>query len=107
MRKLDYADFAGERLTHYLFRYPAKFHPPVVKSLISTYTKEGHTIFDPFVGSGTLLVEAVAAGRNAVGVDVDPIAVAVSGVKSRRYRPSSLEETADQLLSRLHRHERD
>jgi 16S rRNA G966 N2-methylase RsmD len=107
MRKLNYADFAGERLTHYLFRYPAKFHPPVVKSLISTYTKEGHTILDPFVGSGTLLVEAVAAGRNAIGIDVDPIAIAVSRVKSRRYRPSSLEETSNRLLSRLCRHERN
>jgi hypothetical protein len=30
------------------------------------------TVFDPFVGSGTTAVEAVYAGRRAIGVDIDP-----------------------------------
>jgi 16S rRNA G966 N2-methylase RsmD len=101
MRKLEYGEFSGDRLTHYLFRYPAKFHPPVVRALISTYTAMDQTILDPFVGSGTLLVEALAAKRNAVGVDVDPIAVAVSAAKSRRIQPLPLREDAAKLLARL------
>jgi DNA modification methylase len=83
-RILDYKDDGFERLTHYIFRYPAKFHPPVVRSLISKYTTDGQIIFDPFVGSGTLLIEAVATGRSAVGLDIDPVAVAISSVKSHR-----------------------
>lgn len=84
-------------LTHYLFRYPAKFHPPVVHALLDRYTAPGSTILDPFVGSGTLLVEAVIAGRSAIGVDVDPVAVAVSNAKAGRYRPDVVRRSAETI----------
>lgn len=94
------------KLTHYLFRYPAKFHPPVVRKLIEDYSAEGERVFDPFCGSGTLLVEAAVAGRNACGTDLDPVAVFVSGVKTRRYRISHLRATTTRLLGNLERYER-
>lgn len=94
------------KLTHYLFRYPAKFHPPVVRQLIEDYSAEGERIFDPFCGSGTLLVEAAVAGRNAHGRDLDPVAVFVSSVKTHRYRISHLRATAARLLEDLKRYER-
>jgi methylase of polypeptide subunit release factors len=72
------------RLTHYLFRYPAKFHPPVARALIDKYSEPGQTIFDPFCGSGTSAVESLATGRNAVGMDIDPVAIAVATAKTRR-----------------------
>lgn len=78
------ADF--DRLTHYLFRYPAKFHPPVVRALLERYTGKGECVFDPFCGSGTLLVEASVLGRPSIGLDVDPVAVAVTGAKVHRYQ---------------------
>jgi SAM-dependent methyltransferase len=74
-----------DHLTHYAFRYPAKFHPPAVRALIKRYTKTSETILDPFCGSGTLLLEAGATGRHAIGSDVDPVAVFVSRVKTHRY----------------------
>lgn len=94
------------KLTHYLFRYPAKFHPPVVRQLIEDYSAEGERIFDPFCGSGTSLVEAAVAGRNAHGTDLDPVAVFVSSVKTRRYRINHLRTTAARLLADLERYER-
>lgn len=94
------------KLTHYLFRYPAKFHPPVVRQLIEDYSAAGERVLDPFCGSGTLLVEAAAAGRNARGTDLDPVAVFVSRVKTRRYRMRHLRATAGRLLESLERYER-
>lgn len=79
------------RLTHYLFRFPAKFHPPAVRCLIDRYSNAGDLILDPFCGSGTLLVEALVTGRNAVGIDVDPVAAFISRVKSRPISPRRLE----------------
>lgn len=86
------------RYTHYLFRYPAKFHPPVVRQLIQDYSGEGDTVCDPFCGSGTSLVEALIAGRSAVGMDIDPVAVLVSSVKTHRYRAGHLRSSAERVL---------
>ena len=88
--RLDFAGVDAPRLTHHLFRFPAKFHPPVVHSLIRAYTTAGQTLLDPFCGSGTLLLAAAVEGRHATGSDVDPVAVFVSGVKTHRFRPRHL-----------------
>jgi DNA modification methylase len=90
-------DTEFDKLTHYLFRYPAKFHPPVVRALLDRYTEPEALVLDPFVGSGTLLVEAVVKGRSGVGVDVDPVAVAVSNAKTARLRPDVLSATAEKV----------
>src|SRR4051812_36391097 len=82
------------RLTHYLFRYPAKFHPPVVRALIEKYTEPGDVILDPFCGSGTLLVEAATMNRRSIGLDIDPVAVAVTNAKVHRYAAHHLQANA-------------
>jgi DNA modification methylase len=84
-----------------LFRYPAKFHPPVVRSLIQQYTREGDLVLDPFCGSGTVMVEAAVSGRHSVGLDIDPVAVLVSKVKSHRYNMRSLRRSVDDTLALL------
>ena len=99
-RRLDFDGYDAPRLTHYLFRFPAKFHPPVVHSLIRAYTTAGQTVLDPFCGSGTLLLAATAEGRTAIGSDVDPVAVFVAKVKTHRLRPRHLRSSWS-LLYRL------
>lgn len=97
----------GEKLTHYLFRYPAKFHPPVVSALLDRYAQPGDRLFDPFCGSGTGLVQAAVRGMKSVGTDIDPVAVAVSRAKTRRYDMPTLRASSKRLLSRLAPLERD
>jgi len=104
--RLRFDSASHPRLTHYLFRYPAKFHPPVVRALINRYTEPGDRILDPFCGSGTLLVEASVAGRHSIGSDVDPVATFVSRSKTARYGLVSLKKTSDRLLHRLAKRER-
>ncbi len=99
--KLQYQERVDAKLTHYLFRYPAKFHPPVARSLIEQFSEPGDWVLDPFCGSGTLLVEAAICGRNAIGTDYDPVAVFVSDIKTRRFDVSKLSRHADELLSEL------
>src|SRR5262249_7129683 len=95
-----------DRLTHYLFRYPAKFHAPVVRQLVRDYTAKGDLIYDRFCGSGTLLVEALVEGRSAIGSDVDPVAVLVSQVKSRPIRKERLLSDLEQIQAVLAPHRR-
>ncbi|RLG15985.1 hypothetical protein DRN63_04745 [Nanoarchaeota archaeon] len=59
-------------------------------------------ILDPFCGSGTVLVEAKLLGVNAVGSDINPLAILLAKVKSQGVRPELLENLGrrtDVLLS--------
>ncbi len=88
-------------MTHYLFRFPAKFHPPVVAALFERFTESGDVVLDPFVGSGTGLVEGVLLDRKCIGVDIDPVAVAVSRAKTRRYDVEDVRRASNRLLAAL------
>lgn len=100
-KRLQFSAGPFSKLSHYLFRYPAKFHPPVARALVESFTHTGDTILDPFCGSGTLAIEAAVHGRNSIGVDVDPLAVFVSRVKTKRLESRKLEQTWQVLRSRL------
>ena len=46
-----------------------------ISKFIEKYSKPNETVMDCFCGSGVTLIEAVKAGRKAVGVDLNPIAI--------------------------------
>jgi tRNA1(Val) A37 N6-methylase TrmN6 len=52
--------------------HPAKMLPAVAAHAIAHYTKPGELVLDPMCGIGTTLVEAVHAGRRAVGIEYEP-----------------------------------
>jgi DNA modification methylase len=61
--------------------HPAVFPISLARKCIDLFTHEGELVFDPFVGSGTTLVAAWDANRNAVGFDLNPDYIELS--KSR------------------------
>ncbi|MER9776591.1 DNA methyltransferase [Mesorhizobium sp. M0220] len=69
-------------LTHGFYKYPARFSPAFVRAAIDVFTEPGDTVLDNHVGGGTTVVEAVASGRHAVGVDISSLAEFVSSVKT-------------------------
>src|SRR5260370_19935062 len=71
-------DGRGE-LTHGFHSYPARFHPELPRRLLAGMP--GACVLDPFVGSGTTLVEAALVGRAGLGVDANPLAVELSRLK--------------------------
>jgi hypothetical protein len=68
-------------LTHSFYKYPARFSPMFARAAIEVFTKRGDLVLDPHVGGGTTLVEARALGREALGVDISPLAEFVTNVK--------------------------
>lgn len=50
--------------------YHGNFVPQIPYQLFSRYTKKGDWILDPFMGSGTSLIEAQRMGRNSVGIEI-------------------------------------
>lgn len=57
----------GTKFAHY-----SAFPPELPRRCILCSTKEGDTVLDPFVGTGTTMAVAVELGRNAIGIDIDP-----------------------------------
>ncbi len=68
---------------HGFHAYPARLHPRTARRLIEGLTQPGHAVLDPFCGSGTVLLEAQIAGRAVVGLDANPLAVALTSFKLR------------------------
>ena len=56
-------------------KYRGNFAPQIPRNLILRYTREGEVVLDPFVGSGTTLVECKLLHRRGIGVDINPAAV--------------------------------
>lgn len=69
---------------HSFHTYKAKFFPRFVRSLIVSNANldiDNQTICDPFVGSGTTLIESALMGFNSIGIDVDSLSCFISSVK--------------------------
>lgn len=52
--------------------HPGRMMPSLAHTAITTYTRPGDLVLDPMCGIGTTLVEALHAGRNAVGLEYEP-----------------------------------
>ena len=74
---------ANQYLTHWIYPYKGKFHPQMIRALLNILKlKPGETVLDPFIGSGTTAVEALLLGINCVGIDISPLCVIQSKVKT-------------------------
>jgi DNA modification methylase len=51
--------------------HPAKFPESLVMEFIRAFTKEGDTVLDPMVGTGSAVVAATRAGRHGIGIDLN------------------------------------
>jgi DNA methylase len=63
-----------ESTLHQLSPYVGKLKSTIAQDLILQYTSPGDLVVDPFVGSGTVLLEATLNGRKAFGADISPYA---------------------------------
>jgi DNA modification methylase len=70
---------------HRLHPYLGKFVPQLAEAFIRRYAKPGDLVWDPFVGSGTTLVEANALGARAAGCDVSAFNCLLTRVKTAEY----------------------
>ena len=81
----SFKDADTKEFTHCYHAYPAMMIPQVARALIEEYKPEDgvELLFDPYMGSGTSLVEASIKGINAIGTDLNPLARLMSHVKKQ------------------------
>jgi tRNA G10 N-methylase Trm11 len=84
---------------HRLHPFPARMAPEIVVNAVRSVPR-GSTVLDTMCGSGTVLVESVRHGHRAIGFDVDPLAVLISRVSTRRLNLDFLMQKADNLANR-------
>jgi hypothetical protein len=78
-------------LTHGFYKYPARFSPIFARAAIEAFTQPGDLVLDNHVGGGTTLVEALATGRHAIGVDISALAEFVTSVKTTMFTEAELD----------------
>ncbi len=76
-----------ERPTHGFHTWPASLHPDAARDLVAAFP--GDSVLDPFCGGGTILIEAMRAGRRAVGRDLSSVAVLVATARTAAFDPAA------------------
>lgn len=79
--------------------FPARMAPDVLWDHLSHCTK-GSTVLDPMSGSGTTLASAKALGLNAIGFDMDPLAVLIAGAWCLKVDEPRILKKAQEVLER-------
>jgi len=97
-------DFSGESSKisiHGIHNYPAMMIPQIAERLIKEYGTDAECILDPFVGSGTVLVEALRNNINSYGVDINPLAILISKVKTTPIHPKILQNEFEKIKEKI------
>jgi hypothetical protein len=76
---------------HALHPYLGKYVPQLVEIFLRRYFAPGDRVYDPFVGSGTTLVEANVFGCHSIGCDISAFNCLLARVKTAQYSVPALE----------------
>lgn len=91
--------------THFLHKYPAKILPYIPIYFLSSeeYASKHEVVLDPFCGTGTVLLESIvhpSVARNAIGVEINPLARLIAKVKTTPLELPELERISKNLFER-------
>lgn len=89
-RCLDVDPRAAPPFTHGFHAYPARMHPETARRALEAFA--AGRVLDPFVGSGTVALEAVRRGSRFSGLDVSPVAIEVAWARTRVLPPAECRE---------------
>jgi hypothetical protein len=84
-RERDLPERVRTKHVHRLHPYLGKFIPQLAEVFLRKFFQSGQTVLDPFVGSGTTLVQANELGIHSVGYDVSAFNVILCRAKTHAY----------------------
>lgn len=89
---------------HSMIKYPAVMVPNMqgeIFDLVLKHDSNIHNVLDPFMGSGTILVEGLVRRLDVIGIDINPLSYLTVLSKMQKYAKRALIEKMDQLLQRI------
>jgi DNA modification methylase len=96
-------EYERTKHVHRLHPYLGKFIPQLVEVFINHYFKKGDSILDPFMGSGTTLIESNVLGMHSTGVEISIFNCLISEIKTKKYDISLLEKEVKDILFKTQR----
>lgn len=102
----NFWDFSGVKKEgiHKIGKYPATMVAPMqyeLLSLLVSNNKNFQTLMDPFMGSGTSLIEGYNLNLKVFGIDINPYAVLLGEVKTHRYHEDELLKMKERVTKKL------
>ncbi|OGJ55459.1 restriction endonuclease subunit M [Candidatus Peribacteria bacterium RIFCSPHIGHO2_02_FULL_52_16] len=91
---------------HRLHPYKGKFIPQLVEYFLGNHTddfkkkiyfKKGDVVLDPFLGSGTTLIQANELGMHGIGIDVSAFNCVISNTKLQNYDTKILRDALQSM----------
>ncbi len=101
---------------HRLHPYKGKYIPQLVEYFLDThiddfkkevYFKPGDTILDPFLGSGTTIIQSLEMSIHSIGIDVSEFNCMISSCKASRYDDKYLQNAIKKFIFSLDSFEHD
>ena len=101
---------------HRLHPYKGKYIPQLVEYFIDAhidnfkkeaYFKKGDIILDPFLGSGTTLIQSLEMGIHSIGIDVSEFNCMIASCKATHYDDEYLQKAIKKMLVSLETFEYD
>jgi hypothetical protein len=102
----SFADRDDRQFVHSFFQYPAMMVPRLQRQLLEECVRwdpKIKTVYDPFVGSGTVMTEAMMLGLDFVGGDINPLAALVCKAKAELFDSDLLTVELTRLLKAIDR----
>ncbi|MDP6503560.1 MAG: DNA methyltransferase, partial [Planctomycetota bacterium] len=89
------------RHVHKLHPYLGKFIPQLAEHFLKKHFRVGDWILDPFMGSGTTLIQANELGIHSIGCDISEFNCKIVRTKSEVYELDAVEIEIQSALDRV------
>lgn len=101
-KKYNFEEFSMGEYIHDLHSYPAMMMPLIARTFIQEHKTKDMVILDPYIGSGTSLLEGIVEdAAEVIGFDLNPLAILIATAKTTKYDLNSLNQEIEQFEEKL------
>lgn len=94
----NFEEYKMSEYTHAIHSYPAMMMPRIARNVIQEYATSESIVLDPYMGSGTTLLEGMVENvGKVIGFDLNPLAVLISTAKTTKFNLENIKMEIDNL----------